>query len=89
MSFVNVGAWSTDTGDRIPTKKALREALTSAPAAVVFDKTSIYDSSDLPSEIHGDRIPSGVKLTVVGPDPFRSRKWYATVEMVNGKAKVS
>lgn len=28
-------------------------------------------------------------LTIVGPDPYTDRKWYASVKVVNGKLKVS
>jgi hypothetical protein len=37
----------------------------------------------------GELLEAGVKLSVVGPDPFANRSWYATVERVNGKLKVS
>lgn len=90
MTYVNVGVWSTDTGDRIPTKKALKLALVEQPAAVVFDKTSMLDSSGLPEKIHGDSIPDGVKLSVCGPDPYTKRNWWATVEKKpDGSLKVA
>jgi hypothetical protein len=35
-----------------------------------------------------DEIVEGEKVSVVGPDAERDRKWYATVVMSNGKVKL-
>lgn len=85
MSYVNVGAWVD--GKRPKTKKALKEALASSPADTVFDPTSTFDQQL--SNLDGTKIPAGVRLQVTGPCPFTSRKWYATVEMLNGKVRIT
>jgi hypothetical protein len=37
-----------------------------------------------------EEIPAGATLSVVGPDPFTSRRWYATVtRTANGSVKVA
>ena len=59
-------------GRRAASKKALREA---DPATVELEATSAFGNeyggplSDAP---HG-------KYNVVGPDPYRDRRWYATI----------
>lgn len=37
----------------------------------------MFDGGD---QISGDSLPPGDTLQVVGPDPFTSRKWYASVK---------
>lgn len=74
MPYVNCGAYVG--GKRPTTKKALKDTMKANPASVTFDCTSIFDKY---GTIQGDNIPSGVTLSVVGPDPFGSRKWYASV----------
>ena len=83
MSYVNCGAYVN--GERPKSKKALKEAIKD-PASVYFDPTSMFDNQTM---IHGDQIPNGVSLSVCGPDPYNSRKWYATVTTVNGNVKVT
>jgi hypothetical protein len=85
MSFYNCGAFIG--GVRAKSKKALRDALASTPDEVVFDGTSVLGRG--PVSYTGAEVPEGVSLSVVGPDPFNSRRWYATVKLVNGKAKVT
>lgn len=75
MGFVNVGAVD-DRGRGFATKKALKEALAADPSGVNFFGTSDFT----PYHSDGNGIPLGVTLSVVGPDPYTSRKWYATVE---------
>lgn len=86
MPNVNVGARGTTTGVRIATKKALKAALSDFEGAVTFDGTSPMGPQFYGT---GEALEAGVKLAVVGPDPFTNRSWYATVERVNGKLKVS
>lgn len=84
MAYINVGAYVE--GSRPRTKKALREALATTPETVTFDQTSMFDSL-YPVRINGTEVPAGVTLTVFGPDPYRDRKWYASVT-VDGTGKV-
>jgi hypothetical protein len=80
MRYLNVGALINDKN--APTKKALREAMKSEPERVTFYATSMFDAGT--EDFAGNDLPAGVSLSVVGPDPERSRKWYATVTP-NGK----
>lgn len=86
MTYVNVGALSRD-GVRYPSKKALREALKADPSEVIFDPTSIL--GPITESICGDSIPQGVKLSVCGPDPYESRKWFATAEWTAAGPRLS
>lgn len=74
MQYLNTGAYVE--GERAPSKKALREAVKAHPESVRFDLTSQFDGQ-------GDWTPEdvgpGVTLSVVGPDPYTSRRWYASV----------
>lgn len=76
MSYINVGAQIN--GLDAKTKKALREAMGSAPDMVTFYATAAL-GPDCGKAFTGDNLPVGDKLSVVGPDPFSKRTWYATV----------
>lgn len=71
MSYVNVGVIG------ISTKSALKAAVKANPSAVRF-----YGTSPMGPQFSGPAtdIPEGTTLTVVGPDPYRSRKWFASVK---------
>lgn len=77
MSYINVGA--RVAGNTKPTKKALKDALKSDPTTVTFYTTDAFGPW-YSKTFRGDDIPAGFKLSVVGPDPYRERTWYATVE---------
>lgn len=92
MSSVNVGALDLK-GHRIPTKSALRRAVKYTPHSVYFDQTGLFQEANLPSNIEvADLIALNknkvTELSVVGPDPYRKRQWYATVS-VNNKGEVN
>ena len=61
-------------GANYSTKKALKES--------VGKELDYIETSMLGREYK----PDGV-LTVVGPDPYRNRKWYANVTMKDGLIK--
>jgi hypothetical protein len=82
---INVGARNAD-GSNVPTKKALGEAIKKNPQTITFYPTSQFGSQSL---IRGDEVPAGTILNVVGPDPAKSRKWYASVEKTGKGVKVS
>lgn len=87
MAYFNCGAQGS-YGSRFRSKKALREQLmTDAADEVFFDATAI----DAPvGGYRATEVPVGIKLSVVGPDPYNDRKWYATVERkTDGTLKVS
>lgn len=57
-------------------KKTLKEAVAQEPQSVWFQSVGgLFDhfSGGL------EDIPRGTVLTIVGPDPWRDRRWYATV----------
>ena len=84
MSFINCGAKSG--GSWVQTKKRLKELLRDKPSDVTFVKTSMFEADQ--SDIPGDNIPQGVNLSVVGPDPWRQRTWYASVSRRGPKITV-
>jgi hypothetical protein len=87
LSFVNVGA-KNRAGERFKTKRALREALEDAPSEVLFDPTS-WHSGSAQIDICADSIPRGLRLVVVGPDPYSHRQWYAQVSQLGGKPRLT
>lgn len=87
MSFVNVGATYLRGFLDIPTKKALKDAFKTDPANVVLYTTSLFSAD---TTHNGSELDVGTKYSVVGPNPYNSRKWYATVEKLpNGTIRVS
>ena len=58
-------------GAPYPTKKALKECI---GKPLRFIETSMF----------GEEYKPEGKLTVVGPDPYQRRNWFATVTMENG-----
>jgi hypothetical protein len=78
MGYENVGA--RVNGERPKSKKALKEAVRDNPGSVTFDPTSLFTTAL--EDFRADRGNDwhGVILTVTGPDPYTSRKWYATVK---------
>lgn len=84
--FTNVGAMYKSDMKDIPTKTALKRAFVEDPANVILYDTS--EMSDKKSRT-GTNLDNGVKYSVVGPNPYTSRKWYATVEKTAKGIKVS
>lgn len=86
--YVNVGASHFPGIQDIPTKIALKRAIAADPAKVNFYATDAFGANRDKSWF-ADKLDIGVKYSVVGPNPYTSRKWYATVEMqANGKITV-
>ena len=77
MSYVNTGAFVD--GKRPSSKKALREAVATG-LYVAFDVTGAFGplAGDV---LHApwSRSIGTHTLSVVGPDPYRKRSWYASV----------
>lgn len=72
MAFINVGA--RVGAHPVKTKKDLITLVKEGNAELVFYGTSVFTKfegrlSDIETDV----------LSVVGPDPFTNRKWYATV----------
>lgn len=79
MNHINVGAYVD--GVRPKTKKALKEAV-KAGKHVEFDGTALRDEGNRYTVQHTIANQNDV-LQVTGPNPYRDRRWYATVK--NGK----
>ncbi len=71
---MNVGARSISTSANYPSKAALRRALQADPSDVLFYSTSDFT----PGAFRATEVPFGETLYVVGPDPYTSRKYFAT-----------
>lgn len=67
------------------TKSALKTAVQDGKKDVYFFDTSIYN----PTDYHVSDLPEGKSITVVGPDVYHKRSWYATVTNKGGKVRVS
>ena len=61
-------------GASYPTKKALKESI---GKSLRYVETSMF----------GTEYKANGTFTVVGPDAYTNRKWYATVTMENGLIK--
>jgi hypothetical protein len=84
--YVNVGALDISGDMDFPTKSSFKELFRTHPELVVLYTTSAIEPS---KEYTSDELVIGVKYSVVGPNPYTSRKWYATVEKgQNGKITV-
>jgi len=85
--WVNVGARNKSDGSDIPTKKALKDAIAANPSEVELYETTMGNDGIV---WQGDDLATNdVKYTVTGPNPYTSRKWYATVERLpSGKITV-
>ena len=61
----------------VPTKSALKALVAEAPEAVVMEGTSFMGP-----QYNGplDEAPRGNTYQAVGPDPWNSRKWYASIK---------
>ena len=88
MAFTEVK--STDrAGGLFASKAALRRAYDADPGSVRFDSVSPMGTQFNGYVRTPEDLPAGLKLTLVGPDPFTDRRWYGTLEVKNGKVKIS
>lgn len=76
--WVNVGVRDKSTKADIPTKAALKRAI-----AVMSGDIELYETTMGKEHITYDlyNLVSYVNYTVTGPNPYTSRKWYATVSI--------
>ena len=75
----NVGVRSNLTGHDIPTKTELKRQIAQKAAIVTFYSTDAF-GENAGKLWFGDSLEIGVKYSVAGPNPYTSRKWFATVE---------
>lgn len=85
----NVGATVMSGVSDISTKKELKALIAEKPHWVSLYSTDAFGPNRGKSW-NSDNLVVGDKYTVTGPNPYTSRKWYATVEkLANGTIKVS
>ena len=58
-------------------KKEIREMVSTNPARVRVERTSLFGSGNDSDDIVD--LPSGKQVTFVGPDPYRARNFYGTI----------
>lgn len=86
-SYVNVGAMKIADRAWIPTKKALKALLADEPGEVLFFNTAFHVGPGN-QDYRADELDPQYFYQVCGPDPYTSRKWYATVVVRGGKPVV-
>ena len=72
---------------RPATKKEVRETLRDNPEQISIENTSMFEGSDFHGMIVD--LPEGSEVTIVGPDPFTKRDFYATIKRKNGALRLS
>lgn len=84
-NYVNHGA--IVFGNHRPTKGMLKNAMRTAPETVTLYSTSAFGPN---YSTNGAQLDASIIYTIVGPDPYNNRKWYATIKVnANGKVMVS
>jgi hypothetical protein len=89
MPYAEVKATDARSGALFPSKAAMKRAYAADPASVRFQGVTPMGPQFSGTVTSPADLPDGLKLTVVGPDPFTHRAWYGTVEAKNGKIKIS
>lgn len=84
MTYTNVGALID--GRDAPSKRALKAALADDLGRVEFYTTSAFGPA---VSFTGGAIPQGAVLTVVGPNPYTKRSFYATVKVNERTGRVT
>lgn len=86
MGYIEVGATFKADGKPVPTKKALRDALSQDLASVVL--TSVGGLNAAFSGHVGNLAGTDTTLIVCGPDPFTRRNWWANLKIRRLDGKV-
>ena len=79
MAWVNLGAHDKGTYSDFATKRAFKDKLLESPNTVELYVTDLI-GPNAHNRFNGTDFQIGTKYTVTGPNPYKSRKWYATVE---------
>lgn len=78
MEYVNVGVRDT-SGQDIPTKAALKRMIADDPSSVLIYQTSYGFENYWPDRTYVADLSESDKYSVAGPNPYTSRKWFATI----------
>ena len=81
--YINAGARDSH-GRRFKTKAALKRELKASPQYVTFDTTSNFPNAEenvVASNLGNRPRHMDESWTIVGPDPYVKRDWYATVKV--------
>lgn len=76
--YVNVGVRDKNTKADIPTKAALKRAIVAMSGDIELYETTM-GKEDNTYTLY--TLVNYVNYTVTGPNPYTSRKWYATVSI--------
>ncbi len=82
---MNVGARSVITRENYASKAALKRALAATPENVEFYSTELFTVNAAAEQRASELTVFSDTLYVVGPDPYTSRKWYAAVNVKEGR----
>jgi hypothetical protein len=80
-----MNAAATHKGELVKTKKNLKQLLSTVPEEVRISSTDLFHSFSGPAT----DLPEGQLVSVVGPDPYNKRMWYATVKRLGDKVVCS
>lgn len=87
-NWQNVGVRSNTDNSDIKTKADLKRRLAEKPNLVTVYSTDAF-GANAGKLWFGDDLEIGVKYSVAGPNPYTSRKWFATIEKTAKGIKVS
>jgi len=87
MSYITAGVTMVADGTEFASKKAFKEQLGKEPSEVLFTNTS-HGIGPGDAEYRGSELDPALAYQVTGPNPYTNRKWFARVEVKNGKPVV-
>lgn len=96
MEYVNVGVvlvgFDAETGQDTQTpfrfKTHFAAALKERPEELLFTSTS-HGVGPGKAQYRGNELDSQYTYQVAGPDPYTARRWFASVQVKDGKAVVT
>ncbi len=71
---------------RLPSKKALKDQAKAHPETITLEATSVFGNEPDGPAMY---MAVGESASVVGPDPYTKRSWYATITRTTDGLKVS
>lgn len=86
--YINVGVRDRLSLLDIPSKRVLKAQIAENGQLVQLYCTDAFGENS-GKTWKADELPLWVKFSVTGPNPYTSRKWYATIENTAKGVKVS